>query len=66
MASEESVNSYKAHMSKYLSQFTGKQKSTSKIISEDKFIKIVDHLKNPDGKVGPKLHWMAKKKNKNM
>ena len=43
-------------MSKYLSQFTGEQKSTSKIISEDMFIKIVDHLKNPDGKVDPKLH----------
>ena len=40
MTSEES------HMSKYLSQFTGEQKSTCKIISEDKFIKIVYHLKN--------------------
>ena len=50
-------------MSEYLSQFTGEKKSTSKIISEDKFIKIVDHLKNPDGKVDPKLCWWAKNKN---
>ena len=60
MASEESVNSHKEHMSKCLSQFTGEQKSTSKIISRDKFIKIIGHWKNPDGKVDPKLHWWAK------
>ena len=63
MASEESVNSHKAHMSKYLSQFTGDQKSTSKIISEDKFMKIVDHVKSSYGKVDPKLCWWAKNKN---
>ena len=49
-------------MPKNLSQFTGNQNSTSKIISEDTFIKILDHLKNPEGKVDPKLHWWAKNK----
>ena len=63
MASEETINFHKAHMSKHLSQFTGEQKSTTKIISEDKFIKIVDHLKSPDGMVDLKLHWWAQIKN---